>query len=204
MDLYKIEVELKKRLNYPYIWGRKQGDDWDAKTKFIYSINYFEKLQNEIKHLSNGLKNYALNRWYNFLSAKAIEYIFKCHPNVEANKNIYDKQVDFILDGISFDHKTSIFPKNFRKSYDHAIQNKKELIVWLYQNQSKQGRMHFENRLFVIVCDRYKLEHWKLKAEILFLKQKIDFYIDNFKREHLTEIDYNNKSIFSDIIFIEK
>jgi|GEM_PF-4648903 len=36
VDPVKIEVELKKRLAYPHKWGRKQNDEFDKLTNFIY------------------------------------------------------------------------------------------------------------------------------------------------------------------------
>ena len=76
-----IEKELKKRLEFEYSWGRKQVDEFDKLTNFIYKISLFDSLLSEIetkfKNNSqyNHLKNYALNRWFNFWSAKAIETI---------------------------------------------------------------------------------------------------------------------------------
>jgi len=77
MDLLLIEAELKKRLVYPYQWGQKQNNQFDKQTRFIYSIFYFNKLLDRIEqqfsHLNDYASyfNYALNRWYNFWSAKA-------------------------------------------------------------------------------------------------------------------------------------
>ena len=81
-DLILIENELKKRIAYPYKWGRKQNDQFDKLTNFVYKIPTFEATLKEIetkfrkdkehKHISN----YALNRWYNFWSAQAVEKIF--------------------------------------------------------------------------------------------------------------------------------
>ena len=34
IDLQRLERELKKRLAYPYSWGRKQSDSWDRETHF--------------------------------------------------------------------------------------------------------------------------------------------------------------------------
>jgi len=44
MNLVRVKTELKKRLMYPYKWGRKQSDEWDAKTSFIYNNLYFRKI----------------------------------------------------------------------------------------------------------------------------------------------------------------
>ena len=203
MDLQRVERELKKRLLYQYRWGRKQSDSWDSDTNFIYQTYSFNALLKKIKPLSQELKDYALNRWYNFWSAMAVEYIFASHGNVIANKNSYDKLVDFTIDNIPFDHKTSIFPKGFNKSYKYAIENEKELIQWLYDNQSQEGRMHFKNRLFIILYDKNK-QHWKLKSEIMELKKEIDFYVTNFSKSNLYELNFGDGKVYSDILWITK
>jgi len=204
MDLERVEKELKKRLNYPYRWGRKQSNSWDKNTNFIYKTYSFESLLRKIEQLEEPLKNYALNRWYNYWSAMAVEYIFTSHNNVKANKNIYDKLVDFTIEGIPFDHKTSIFPKGFNRTYQYAKDNEKELIYWLYENQSQEGRKHLKNRLFIILYDTVKKQHWKLKAEIILLKNRIDKYVENFSKKNLYRLDFGKGEIYSDILWIVK
>ncbi len=203
MDLQRVENELKKRWRYPYSWGRKQSNDWDYITNFIYKTYSFHSLLRKIENLDQALKNYALNRWYNFWSAMAVEYIFATHPNVIVNKNKYDKLVDFSINGIPFDHKTTVFPKGFHRSFDYAKHNKTELILWLYKNQSQQGRKHLKNRLFIVLYDP-KGEHWKLKAEISYLKNKIDDYVKNFDENNLCRFNLEGNEILSDVIWVEK
>ena len=202
IDLQRLERELKKRLAYPYSWGRKQSDSWDRETHFIYEIRLFSQLEERISTLSPELRNYALNRWLNFWSAKGIEQIFTIHPNVVACQNEYDKTVDFYINNIPFDHKTSVFPKGFQKDISYALEHKRDLIEWLYKEQSQQGRLHFKNRLFVVLYDKESNEHWKLKAEISLIKQKIDNYINctfPFEKFH-----FGKDEILSDIIWIIK
>jgi len=85
-DLIQIESELKKRLKYPYKWGRKQNDQFDKLTNFVYKISEFEVVLREIDNRFNkdkehkNISNYALNRWYNFWSAQAVEKIFCSLP----------------------------------------------------------------------------------------------------------------------------
>jgi hypothetical protein len=178
IDLIQIEKELKKRLSYPYKWGRKQNDHFDKHTNFIYRIPSFEEVLKEIenKFLSDkehqNIANYALNRWYNFWSAQAVEKIFCSLPNVKPAIDEKDRLVDFTIlpdgrqvDSVTFDHKTSIFPKNFLFPVDEAIKRTDELIKWLYKNQSQQQRKHLKNRLFIVLYSSDG-EHWKLKAEI--------------------------------------
>ena len=204
MDLQRVETELTKRTDYPYHWGRKQSNSWDHQTNFIYRTYSFESLLKKTKNLNQNLTDYALNRWYNFWSAMAVENIFSLHKNVVPNKNSYDKFIDFTIDNIPFDHKTSVFPKGFHHNFKYAKENKKELIKWLYDNQSQQGRKHLKNRLFLILYDDINKQHWKMKSEIMLLKKEIDLYINNFSEKKLQIFDFGEDAVFSDILWVTK
>lgn len=211
MNFELQEKELKKRLNYPYVWGRKQTNNFDSQTNFVYKITEFESLLEKIETSFKNdtkfkeLKNYALNRWYNFWSAKAVEAIFCENEKVTAHKNSKDKFIDFFIENIPFDHKTTVFPKEFEKSIPYAINHKKELIEWLYNHQSKEQRLHFKNRLFIVLIDYdNQTEHWQLKAEIVWLKSLISGYLINFDRSKLQTFTFENNTVYSDIIWAIK
>ena len=87
LNLTYLEQELKKRCKYPYIWGRKQNNSWDYQTNFVYKIYDFEALQENLKSFSQDLQNYALNRWFNFWSAQAVEQIF--NKNNKVRKKVF-------------------------------------------------------------------------------------------------------------------
>lgn len=211
MDVSKIESELKKRHQYPYKWYRKQNDVWDKYTNFIYKTLLWEEL---IKRIAATVKEhqldkkelfyYAINRWYNFWSAMAVEQIFSTCRGIIPEQNKKDRLSDFTIQGISIDHKTSVFPKGFNKSFYYAKKNHKELIEWLYKNQSSQQRQHYKNRLFLIV-HKTDGEHWKLKAEIKLLEKEIKNYVSNFKPSQLQKFIFApNTETFSDIIWVSK
>ena len=202
MDLPRVERELKKRWSHPYRWGRKQSDSWDRDTNFIYTTYSVESLLRKTEGFDGALRDYALNRWYNFWSAMAVEDIFASQANVQANKNRYDKLVDFQIDSIPFDHKTSVFPKGFNRPYAYAREHTEELIEWLYANQSQQGRKHHKNRLFIVIYDEQYKQHWKIKAEITLFKKAIDSYVENFSQEQLYSFDFGEGSVYSDVIWI--
>lgn len=211
MDDVAIEKELKKRLKFEYYWGRKQVDKFDKQTNFIYKIRLFERLLLEIetKFKNNSqyhnLKNYTLNRWFNFWSAKAIENIFCKHSNVNPHPNSYNKFIDFFIHEIPFDHKTTIFPNGFNKSVPYAIEHKNEIIEWLYKNQSQQQRKHFKNRLFIVLVNyENENEHWKLKAEISWLKKIVSTYLLKFETSKLHSFYFKNEIVKSDIIWAIK
>ena len=214
MNLNKIQTELKKRREFPYRWGRKQNDYWDKLTSFIYHIDDWEMLIQTIKSHYEHIKNksidykdffdYAINRWFNFWSAHAVEDIFISLPHVQPALNKYDRLVDFSIRGIKFDHKTSVFPRAFPDSFANAKANPKNLIRWLYKNQSQQQRKHLKNRLFIILYDK-KGGSWKLRSEILGLKQLIENYIENFDEAKLFKFNFEKNQItYSDVIWAER
>jgi hypothetical protein len=184
-SLSEIETELKKRLTYPYKWGQKQNDNFDRQTNFIYHTFLIDDLLKEIEIRFKSEKdydlyfNYSLNRWYNFWSAYAVENIFCSLPNVKPALDSKDRLVDFTIQGAAFDHKTSIFPKNFPYKIEDAIKKTDELIKWFYQHQSQQQRKHLKNRLFLVLYAKNG-EHWKLKSEINWIKDRIEKYMLGF------------------------
>jgi hypothetical protein len=207
INLLKIEMELKKRLVYPYKWGRKQNDEYDKLTNFIYHIPIFDEVLKEIENKfrsdneHQNISNYALNRWYNFWSAQAVEKIFCSLSNVQPALDEKDRLVDFTIDGVTFDHKTSIFPKNFPHPIDEAIKKTDELILWLYKNQSQQQRKHLKNRLFIVLYSSNG-EHWKLKSEISWLKERIEKYMEGFNPHFLLKFPLEeNHDTISDVIW---
>jgi len=206
-ELINIEKELKKRLPYPYKWGRKQNDEFDKLTNFVYRIPSFDEVLKETESRFSedkehqNIANYALNRWYNFWSAQAVEKIFCSLPNVKPALDEKDRLVDFTIDGVTFDHKTSIFPKNFSYPIEEAIKKTDALIQWLYKHQSQQQRKHLKNRLFIVLYSADG-EHWKLKAEISWLKERIEKYMEGFNPHYLLKFDLEkNKETISDVIW---
>lgn len=214
INLADLEKELRQRLAYPYDWGgRKQNDADDRQTNFIYHTAQFSDLLARIdqqgKHHDAReharLKNYALNRWFNFWSAVAIEEIFCSIPGVTPAKQ-RDRLVDFQICGMTFDHKTSVFPLRYGRSVDAALAQPADLIKWLYTQQSTQQRQHFANRLFLVLVNRHNVrDSWKLKAEILWLQPHIENYVRRFNPASLTQFTFTPPTITrSDIIWAIK
>lgn len=202
--LKAMENELKKLDNYSW-QNVKQNDYLDRKTRFIYSIYFYNELLSKIKEagLNENEASYAKNRWYNYHSAKITESLFANSPKVKANLNQYDKLVDFSIDGINFDHKGTVFPAKIPYTLKQCFFNKKILIDWLYDNQSSQGRYHIGNRLFIVFYDLKEQKHWRLKSEISLIKNAIQNYLNTFNKDNLITFS-KEKNILSDVIFIIK
>jgi len=222
VSLQYLEKELKKRAQFPYNWNNtKQNNKNDSSTNFVYTSPNFEYIHHKIKtNISDkNLQNYALNRWYNFWSAKAVESIFVQNENITAEKNVKHKYSDFLIydkhtnKKINFDHKTTVLPKCFNKKVLDFLKNNppqniqkfdKEIIQWLYENQSQEGRKHWKNRFFVILIDTQKEEHWKLKSELLILHEKISEKLKIFTMRDCVEFTHFGEKVYSAVFWIVK
>ncbi len=210
MTLEEREKELKKRWEFPYKWGQKQNNRDDNATRFVYDVFYYDELievmKQKLKKRQNKehLFNYGLNRWYNFWSADAVETIFNLLPNVQPIRNMRDFRADFKIQGIRFDHKTTVFPNGYKNSLSSAKTNPESLVKWLYLHQSTEQREHYKNRLFIVMYSEYK-KHWKLKSEICWLNELIHRYIESVKVENIPRYSIgNHKGVVSDIIWAVK
>tara|TARA_B100000700_G_C15063470_1_gene867717 strand:- start:13539 stop:14183 length:645 start_codon:yes stop_codon:yes gene_type:complete len=210
INLKNCETNLKRRVeDVPYIWKRKQNNNFDKLTNSIYQIRSYKELLEIFNNEKEDVKNYAYNRWLNFWSAKAVEEIFINNELVDPEKNKYHKQIDFYIDNIPFDHKTTVLPKFFYNDINN-VNTKKfkiELIRWLYKNQSKEQREHYANRIFFVLVNRKNLsESWKLKAELTKIKNEIELYLKEFKKGNKKLITFfdkeKNNRFCSDIIYV--
>ena len=205
VDLLHVETQLKKRWSVDYKWGRRQANIWDSQTNFIYTIPNFDDVLTKIATVFHShshykaIRNYALNRWYNFQSSIAVEQIFNEHKRVRKVQYSKDREKDFYIDGIPFDLKTSVYPAGYDKPVDVAISDPTDLAKWLYVNQSKQARFHQANRLF-LVLHKKEGEHWKLKAELSWIKLLIDTYLDDYDETKLIQLKHSVGIVKTDII----
>lgn len=207
LDLQTRERELKKRWVYPYHWGRVQNDLFDAQTRFVYSVPTFDQALEDLKRRFSAapdreaLFNYALNRWYNFWSARAVEEVFGSLDAVTPAENQRDRLVDFTLKGVRFDHKTSVFPRGFGHDLTYAVNHSQALIEWFYRHQSQQQRMHFDNRLFLVLYQPQGA-HWKLKAELTWLSCVVRDYVAAFDAARLHRFTFaQDRETLSDVIW---
>jgi len=213
-DLNYMEQQLKQRLPYKDLWYRKQDDLWDRRSTYIYDTLSWkiliQKIEYAVKHYGYDKKAYfyyTINRWYNFWSAQAVERIFSETPEIIPNPNPKKGHFDFNWNGIPFDHKTSIFPKGFKNgdiaAYRFAKANPKQLVLWLYKNQSTGQRYHLKNRLFLIVYAQDGA-HYRLKAEISWLRGIVTNYVRTFDPAQLISLQLQQgPQTLTDIIWAE-
>jgi hypothetical protein len=122
--------------------------------------------------------NYALRRWFCFWGARIAEMLFLEHPGVAPGPAKH-RQIDFTIDGVPFDLKTSDVPRIFAGSIDGVAASPNKAASWLYAHQSREGRHHNANRLFLLLCDAETPEEaWRLRANVSALRMAISRFMD--------------------------
>ncbi len=112
-ELERIASELHKM--QAFSWG---GDYSNALDKFLVDryvkkISSFDDIAGRLKtEIPRAVEGYVLCSWYNHWSTILIESVFRIHGKVlPAIGNV--KKVDFFIDDIPFDLKTTYLPANF-------------------------------------------------------------------------------------------
>jgi len=91
-----------------------------------------------------------------------------------------DHEVDFTIDGVPFDLKTSELPSIFVDRQAELVQDPTPLASWFYRFQSRERRFHLANRLFLVLCDLEEPgEAWRLRADVTALRASIDGFMND-------------------------
>lgn len=97
-----------------------------------------------------------------------------------------------------------------RKIIQEAEDNPAELKKWLYENQG-EARFDASNRFFLVLTDKSDMANsWKLKRNIVFLRDRITFHLDNLSIDMASldttfywKLDKKTYSCKSDILFLK-
>ncbi|OPX17466.1 hypothetical protein BXT86_06395, partial [candidate division WOR-3 bacterium 4484_100] len=150
--------------------------DQKIQAEYVRRFVRYDDLLNNVKaKLHNDVSNYVICTWFNHWTTVLIEEHISTHPKVIPTiKNI--KGIDIFFDGQPFDLKVTYLPRDYNPIY--AVENPKELAIWMYENQGAQ-RFGADNRLFVVLLDKENPERsWELKRDFAFVFQKIDNFFD--------------------------
>ncbi len=177
-DLISDE-DLIKELNKvkDFSWGVVQGQlDQKIQAEYVRKIvRYDDLIKNVRAKLHDDVTSYVICTWYNHWTTVLIEEHISQHSKVIPTlKNI--KGIDIFVDGQPFDLKTTYLPRGY--DVKKAINNPKDLAIWMYENQGAQ-RFGSDNRLFVVLLDTKKPEvSWKLKRNFDLVFSKIDEFFN--------------------------
>jgi hypothetical protein len=203
------DKELKQELMKveEFRWGAIQGElDRKIQTEYVRKFVRYDELTQAVKNrLYNDILHYAIATWFNHWTTVLIEEHISQHPKVIPTLKSY-KGIDIFLDNQPFDLKITYLPKNY--SLERALQNPKDLIIWLYENQGAQ-RFGADNRLFIVLASKNNLEEsWKLKRDFEFIFNKIDKFFDQTHVSNEDEIVFTFKkrtyTAISKILIITK
>lgn len=132
--------------------------------------------------------------------------------NINPDKNLSDaEQLTFLkeeLENHGHSNIIKVLTKHKQKIIDKACKHPKELMKWLYENQSDR-LFGAENRLFLVLVDTKDMKQsWKMKRAFTLIEPTVKRYLDSFNDDSLKiiEFTFNQKKYtsLSDIIFITK
>lgn len=176
-DMFKDHPAL-----LPTVGLVKKVDFFWRNFPFDLKVTYFPDGFMQIKRRELGLRPELT-----VLKKYAREH--KMPYDIEAKNNeIFLELLTRISEDISKESKEFIaeFHKTRKEIIQSTIQNPRELIRWLYEEQGIR-RFDAANRFFLILIDLRNLEEsWKLKRNKKLLQQKISEYLDKNKN-----IDFN-------------
>lgn len=206
MNQAQLESDLKKcRALITADW--KMQNNWaDRNTNFIYKAQTLEECLEKIENFRAD-KDYALHRWYNYMTSIAVENLF-CEFGAIHDEDIYNHDVDIYIDDIPFDVKLTVYPAKLSdRPYNLSTRTgKNEMIKWYYANQSQQSRKQLLNRLYVVCDGKDNEECLTMKCDFDLLRSKIKSFMAYIREHGLNKITINDNGkdyeLYSDIIYI--
>ena len=203
----QLEKDLKDTMNMISANWKMQNNTFDRSTNFIYQMDSLNDCMIEIERTSVD-RDYALHRWYNYMTSIYCEYIF-CDYGAVHDKNKYNHDVDIYIGDVPFDVKLTVYPaKLSSRPYDLTTRaGKDDMIRWYYANQSQQSRKQMLNRLYVVCDASSSHENMVMKSNFDLMRQRISAYMKYVKEYGLNEITIkdagNEYRLKSDIIYLD-
>lgn len=203
----QLEKDLQDTMEIISANWKMQNDFFDRSTNFIYRMNSLQDCLQEIERTQVD-RDYALHRWYNYMTSVYCEYIF-CDYGAVHEKDKYNHDVDIYIDGVPFDVKLTVYPAKLSlRPYDLTTrEGKNDMIRWYYANQSQQNRKQMLNRLYVVCDAPTSRENMVMKSNFNLMRQRISAFMEYVKVNGMNEIcitdagkDYKLKS---DIVLLQ-
>lgn len=168
-------------------WGRRQGDDWDTHSRFIYTTRSLDALRQETRRVAaqaglplRPFACYVIHRWYNFQTHQVALDILCSHPRVRREENPRHPTVDFYLDDEPFDLKMTYLPVGYGRPAAYAQAHPEDLACWLYLHQSREGRHHLGNRLFILFHNEIAPQcTWMLRRDFTLIEQSVACFLES-------------------------
>lgn len=199
---YLIESIFKKHERVLSAIGEIKGvdffiDNYPIDLKVTYFPNEF---------MEKKLKDKIGNKELAWLKKEAKKV------NISPDKGLSDaEQLTFLkeeLENHGHSNIIKVLTKHKQKIIDKACKHPKELMKWLYENQSAR-LFGAENRLFLVLVDTKDMKQsWKMKRAFTLIEPTVNNYLDSFNAHSLKKINFTfnqkNYTSLSNIIFITK
>jgi len=202
----QLENDLVTCLSLIKTDWKMQNNYLDRQTNFIYQCDTLAECLHQIS-LKNVDREYALHRWYNYMTSIACEYIF-CDYGAVHDNDIYNHDVDIYINDVSFDVKLTVYPaKLSNHPYDLKTRSgKNQMISWYYANQSQQARKQMLNRIYVVCDASTQAECLQMKSDFALLREKIKAFMDYSLLNGVNTIRISDNgrtyNLQSDIVYI--
>lgn len=177
-----------------------QKDQKDWTSNFIY---FCRKIDHVLElALSNDVDAvYAIHRWYNFITSKMAEELFEQFgATLEINPRSHE--IDFYVKDIPYDLKLTVMPLKTQNKGIVSRKEKDNLIKWLYEHQSQQGRKHNANRIFIVCAGKDKHQSMLLKSNVDKLSEAICKFMEYYKDKELNKVEIDGNQVYADLIYI--
>lgn len=187
---YDISHNRRERFKPPYNW--------------VFRIKTFEDLQKKLQTIDD--ENYITNsarKFFDVQRARLDETIFDANKHVVKEKDKFNKNADFAIDGEDFDLKSTLMPRELTENktideirqYFFKKQKGQELFNWFYDKQDKTRRYN-QNRIFLIMYSVKQEPNYEFKmASNVNEKYKlIDYFCNN--KDICTRYKYNGNNQF--------
>ena len=199
---YLIESIFKKHERVLSAIGEiKSVDFFIDKYPIDLKVTYFPN-----EFMEKKLKDKIGNKELAWLKKEAKKF------NIIPDKNLSDaEQLTFLkeeLENHGHSNIIKVLTKYKQEVIDKACKHPKELMRWLYENQSAR-LFGAENRLFLVLVDTKDMKQsWKMKRAFTLIEPTVNNYLDSFNAHSLKKINFtfNQKKYtsLSNIIFIIK
>lgn len=187
----KLESELYKVKYFDWGGDYKNALDRYIVDKYIKKYASFDEITHKIDNeISQAVSGYVKCSWYNHWTTILIENIFKTHKNViSAIGDI--KQIDFFIQNIPFDLKTTYLPANFIEK----TRKEKGLLgeVAEYKKIAKDFGINFSDKNIT-----YEIREKGLNSGIQDCIKRINA-IDDYKRSLLRSCVANPLQIIQNL-----
>lgn len=201
MKYQDLQQEIQKCKPYLLQKWSVQNNEQDRETNFIYYCKSLESCKLLAKE-NNVNEIYAIHRWYNFVCSKATEEIM-CELGATPYENPKNHEIDLFLKDTNFDIKVCKFVLKVEQDL-YSRQSKNDMIIWLMDKQSKEGRVHNDNKLYIVCVATTEEKAIMLKSDFQKIRSSCERFVEFYKDKPFNQVAFGGKKLFADLIYVKE